>query len=159
MTVGRAHFAHERIAYKVSFKENWFAIIHVPLILSYWHRFVYPAVPELLRRIWLIRGIVISMVATTFIKKSLVTYWTEAAHRASSCAIVSFVKTVSVIMIKNWLNVICTRKCYLWLRCPFCQWLSIPMQYEKIANRNNKMFLSYDQLKLATGVKRKSRRL
>lgn len=51
MTVGRAHFAHERIAYKVSFKENWFAIIHVPLILSYWHRFVYPAVPELLRRI------------------------------------------------------------------------------------------------------------
>lgn len=50
MTVGRAHFAHERIAYKVSFKENWFVVIHIPLILSYWHRFVYPAVPELLRR-------------------------------------------------------------------------------------------------------------
>lgn len=29
----------------------------------------------------------------------------------------------------------------------------------KLQTRNNKMFLSYDQLKLATGVKRKSRRL
>lgn len=50
MTVGRSHLAHERTAYKVSFKENWFAIIDIPLILSTCNVSVYPTVLELLRR-------------------------------------------------------------------------------------------------------------
>lgn len=60
-------------------------------------------------------------------------------------------------MIRKLVDATCTATCYLWLRCPFDQWSSIPRSMRNL-QRNKKLFLSYDQFKLATGDKRKSRR-